>query len=153
MKDTEARKCLQYTTRSCVIVSPSLTQEHTHTHNAVLGPSLSLFLTHTHTHTHRHTHTRAQNSVFEQSIANIKIITKHTDLLIQKRHIVIAKSELCHNKDSVPIDWHDMIDRLQRFELKFFACVLLKKQSHLHLRCPGGKQIDITFSFLVELSF
>uniref|UniRef100_A0A672P262 Zgc:63587 n=1 Tax=Sinocyclocheilus grahami TaxID=75366 RepID=A0A672P262_SINGR len=34
----------------------------------------------------------------------------------------------------------------------FFVCVLLKKQSHLHLGCPGGKQINITFSFLGELS-
>ncbi len=46
-----------------------------------------------------------------------------------------------------PIDWHYMTDRLQRFELKNL-CVLLKKQSHLHLGCPGGKQINITFSFL-----
>uniref|UniRef100_A0A672M3Q6 aromatase n=1 Tax=Sinocyclocheilus grahami TaxID=75366 RepID=A0A672M3Q6_SINGR len=30
-------------------------------------------------------------------------------------------------------------DRLQRFELKIFVCVLLKKQIHLHLGCPGGK--------------
>uniref|UniRef100_A0A673G934 Rad60/SUMO-like domain-containing protein n=1 Tax=Sinocyclocheilus rhinocerous TaxID=307959 RepID=A0A673G934_9TELE len=28
-----------------------------------------------------------------------------------------------------------MTDRLQRFELKIFVCVLLKKQSHLHLGC------------------
>ncbi len=32
-------------------------------------------------------------------------------------------------KDSVPIDLHYMTDRLQRFELKIFVCVLLKKQS------------------------
>ncbi len=51
-----------------------------------------------------------------------------------------------------PIDCHYMTDRLQRFELKIFVCVLLKKQSHLHLRCPGGKQINIKFSFLGELS-
>ncbi len=38
------------------------------------------------------------------------------------------------------------------FELKIFVCVLLKKQSHLHLGCPGGKQINIKFSFLGELS-
>ncbi len=50
------------------------------------------------------------------------------------------------------IDCHYMTDRLQRFELKIFACVLLKKQSHLHLGYPGGKQINITFSFLGELS-
>ncbi len=31
-----------------------------------------------------------------------------------------------------------MTDRLQRFELKIFVCVLLKKQSHLHLGCPAG---------------
>ncbi len=30
-------------------------------------------------------------------------------------------------KDSVPIDCHYMTDRLQRFELKTFVCVLLKK--------------------------
>ncbi len=48
-----------------------------------------------------------------------------------------------------PIDLHYMTDRLQRFELKK---QLLKKQSHLHLGCPGGKQINITFSFLGELS-
>ncbi len=42
------------------------------------------------------------------------------------------------------IDCHYMTDRLQRFELKIFVCVLLKKQSHLHLGCPaGGKQINI----------
>ncbi len=45
-----------------------------------------------------------------------------------------------------------MTDRLQRFELKIFVCVLLKRQSHLHLGCPGGKQIIIKFSFLGELS-
>ncbi len=50
------------------------------------------------------------------------------------------------------IDCHYMTDRLQRFELKIFICVLLKKQSHLHLGCPGGKQINIKFSFLGELS-
>ncbi len=48
-----------------------------------------------------------------------------------------------------PIDCHYMTDR---FELKIFVCVLLKKQSHLHLGCPGGKQINIKFSFLGELS-
>ncbi len=51
-----------------------------------------------------------------------------------------------------PIDCHYMTDRLQRFELKIFVCVLLKKQSHLHLGCPGGKQINIKFKFLGELS-
>ncbi len=50
------------------------------------------------------------------------------------------------------IDCHYMTDRLQRFELQIFVCVLLKKQSHLHLGCPWGKQIHITFSFLGELS-
>ncbi len=55
-------------------------------------------------------------------------------------------------KDCVPIDLHYRTDRLQRFELKIFVCVLLKKQSHLHLGCPGGKQINIKFSFLGELS-
>ncbi len=44
-----------------------------------------------------------------------------------------------------PIDCHYMTDRLQRFELKIFLCVLLKKQSHLHLGCPWGKQIHIKF--------
>ncbi len=51
-----------------------------------------------------------------------------------------------------PIDCYYMTDRLQRFELKIFVCVLLKKQSHLHLGCPWGKQINIKFSFLGELS-
>ncbi len=51
-----------------------------------------------------------------------------------------------------PIDGHYMSDRLQRFELNIFVCVLLKKQSHLHLGCPWGKQMNITFSFLGELS-
>ncbi len=47
------------------------------------------------------------------------------------------------------VDCHYMTDRLQRFELKN----LLKKESHLHLGCPvGSKQINITFSFLGELS-
>ncbi len=36
-----------------------------------------------------------------------------------------------------PIDCHYMSDRLLRFELKLFICVLLKKQSHLHLGCPA----------------
>ncbi len=49
-------------------------------------------------------------------------------------------------------DWYYMTDRLQRFELKIFVCVLMKKQSHLHLGCPWGKQINIKFSFLGELS-
>ncbi len=48
-----------------------------------------------------------------------------------------------------PIDCHYMTNR---FELKIFVCVLLKKQSHLHLGHPGGKQTNITFSFLGELS-
>ncbi len=52
-----------------------------------------------------------------------------------------------------PIDWHHMTDRLQRFELKIFVCVLLKKQSHLHLGCPGGKQINIKFHFWVNYPF
>ncbi len=51
-----------------------------------------------------------------------------------------------------PIDCHYMTDRLQRIEFKIFVCVLLKKQSHLHPACPGGKQINITFTFLGELS-
>ncbi len=51
-----------------------------------------------------------------------------------------------------PIDCHYMTDRLQRIELKIFVCVLLKKQSHLHPACPEGKPINITFSFLGELS-
>uniref|UniRef100_A0A673L7M3 Uncharacterized protein n=1 Tax=Sinocyclocheilus rhinocerous TaxID=307959 RepID=A0A673L7M3_9TELE len=46
----------------------------------------------------------------------------------------------------IPIDCHYKTDKLQRFELKIFVCVLLK-QSHLHLGCPGGKQINIKFSF------
>ncbi len=50
------------------------------------------------------------------------------------------------------IDCHYMTDRLQRFELKILICVLLKKQSHLHLGCPGCKQINIIFEFLGELS-
>ncbi len=50
------------------------------------------------------------------------------------------------------IDCHYMTDRLQRFELKILICVQLKKLSHLYLRCPaGGKQINITFSFLVNV--
>ncbi len=36
--------------------------------------------------------------------------------------------------------------------VKNFVCVILKKQSHLHLGCPWGKQINIKFSFLGELS-
>ncbi len=51
------------------------------------------------------------------------------------------------------IDWHFMTDRLQRFELKIFVFVLLKKQCHLHLGCLGGKQINIQFKFWGELSF
>ncbi len=49
-----------------------------------------------------------------------------------------------------PIDCNYMSDRLK---LKIFVCFRLKKQSHLYLGCPaGGKQINITFSFLGELS-
>ncbi len=55
-------------------------------------------------------------------------------------------------KSVEPIDRNYMTDRLQWFELKIFVCVLLKKQSHLHLGCPWGKQINIKFSFLGELS-
>jgi len=54
--------------------------------------------------------------------------------------------------DFVTIAMHYMTDRLQRLELKIIICVLLMKQSHLHLGCPGGKQINIRFSFLGELS-
>ncbi len=42
-----------------------------------------------------------------------------------------------------PIDCHYMTDRRQRFELNIFVCVLLKKQNHLLLGCPGGKQINL----------
>ncbi len=42
-----------------------------------------------------------------------------------------------------PIDCHYITDRLQRFELKIFVCVLLKKQSHLHLGWPEGEYIFI----------
>ncbi len=45
-----------------------------------------------------------------------------------------------------------MTDRLQQFELNIF-CVLLKKQSHLHLGCPGGKQIIMKFHFWVNYTF
>ncbi len=55
-------------------------------------------------------------------------------------------------KDSALIDWHYMTDRPQRFDLKIVVYVLLKKQSHLHIGCPRGKQINLTFSFLGELS-
>ncbi len=62
--------------------------------------SLSLSLTHTHTHTHRDTHTQnvllytAQNSAFEQSIANTSTNNKtYLQSLIQKHQIFRAKSE------------------------------------------------------------
>ncbi len=42
-----------------------------------------------------------------------------------------------------PIDCHYITDRLQRFELKIFVCVLLKNQ-RWHLGCPRSKQINIT---------
>ncbi len=42
-----------------------------------------------------------------------------------------------------PIDCRYITDRLQRFELKIFVCVLLKKQ-RWHLGCPQSKQINIT---------
>ncbi len=58
------------------------------------------------------------------------------------------KNKLNAAKAMGPIDFHYMTDRLQRFELQIFVCVLLKKESLLHLGCPGGKQIDIKFSFL-----
>ncbi len=55
--------------------------------------------------------------------------------------------------DFVLIDLHYMTDRLQRFELEIFVCVLIKKQSHLHLGCPArGQQINIIFSSFGELS-
>ncbi len=45
--------------------------------------------------------------------------------------------------------WLSLYDwQTATFELKIFVCVLLKKESLLHLGCPGGKQIDIKFSFL-----
>jgi len=50
----------------------------------------------------------------------------------------------------VPIHSYYLTDRRQR--LQIIICVLLKKKSHLHLGCPGGKQINIKFSFLGELS-
>ncbi len=49
-----------------------------------------------------------------------------------------------------PIDWHYNWQTATVWVN--LRCVLLKKQSHLHLGCPGGKQINITFSFLSELS-
>ncbi len=42
-----------------------------------------------------------------------------------------------------PIESNYMTDRLQWFASKILVCVLLKKQSHLHLGCPCGKQMNI----------
>lgn len=47
--------------------------------------------------------------------------------------------------------WHALYNwQTETVELKIFTCVLLKTQTHLG--CPGGKQINITLSFLGELS-
>ncbi len=67
-------------------------------------------------------------------------------------NLVLSVCFFFSRKAVSPIDWYYMTDRLQRFELKIFVCVLLKKQSHLHIECPWGKQINIKFSFLGELS-
>ncbi len=55
-----------------------------------------------HTHTLTHTTRYAQNSTFEQSIANTNNKT-HLQLLIQKRQLVIAKSECPIHKQLVTL--------------------------------------------------
>ncbi len=59
-------------------------------------------------------------------------------------HLVLSVCVFFTLKAVGAIDCHYMTDRLQWFELKLLVCVLLKKQSYLHLGCPGGKQINIT---------
>ncbi len=56
-------------------------------------------------------------------------------------HLVLSVYVFFSLKAVGPIDLHYMTDRLQRFETV-----------KLHLECPGGKQINITFSLLGELS-
>ncbi len=68
-------------------------------------------------------------------------------------HLVLSVYIFFTLKAVGPIDCHYMTDRLQRFELKIFVCVLLKKQSHLYLGCSGGKQINIKFHFWVNYLF
>ncbi len=55
-------------------------------------------------------------------------------------NLVLSVYVILSLKAVSPIDCHYMTDRLQRFELKIFLCVLLNKQSHLHLGCPGGNR-------------
>ncbi len=47
--------------------------------------------------------------------------------------------------ETVTYTCHYMTDRLERFDLKTSKLDLLKKKRHLHLGCPWGKLIDITF--------
>ncbi len=62
-------------------------------------------------------------------------------------HLVLTEYVFWLSKPRIPLTGNIW---LQRFELEIFVCVLLKK--HLHLGCSGGKRINITFSFLGELS-
>ncbi len=64
------------------------------------------------------------------------ICRSYTSLIVYTIHLVLSVYVLFTLKAVGPIDCHYMTDRLQRFELKHFVCVL-KKQSHLHLGCPG----------------
>ncbi len=67
-----------------------------------------------------------------------------------------ASSSACFTANRRLISQEEAED-VSRFELKICfltkICVLLKKQSHLHLGCPWGKQINIKLSFLGKLFF
>ncbi len=80
-----------------------------------------------------------------------RLMSLHLNVIVTSRRVCLCMFFLSL-KAVGHIDCRYMTDRLQRFELKIFVCVLLKKQRHLHLGCPGGKQINITFTFLGELS-
>ncbi len=81
---------------------------------------------------------------------NRYLLLRWTDIFTSR--LVLSVYVFLTLKAVSPIDCHYMTDRLQQFELNILICVLLKKQGHLHLGCSCGKQINITFSFLGELS-
>ncbi len=99
---------------------------------------------------------RVYMSLIVYTVTMSDVYESMSDLNVSSRaagfNLVLSVYVFLTPKAVGPIDCHYMTDRLQRFELKIFVCVLLKKQSHLHLGCPGGKQINIKFSFLGELS-
>uniref|UniRef100_A0A9J8CIS2 Solute carrier family 66 member 2 n=1 Tax=Cyprinus carpio carpio TaxID=630221 RepID=A0A9J8CIS2_CYPCA len=69
----------------------------------------------------------------------------HLCCSIQSSNRVSSKQH--HITDFLTIAMHYTAERLQQLELKIIICVLLKKQSHLHLGCPGDLDLRYFWSW------